>query len=726
MPFVSVNTRRRTLVMLIICMLAVAVLIARLVYIQRIKADYYSQRAYTQQTRSKQVEAKRGTIYDTTGERILAQSISTNVINAVPNNIPQEKRDEVATKLAEILEDNKDEILAKLNKNVASIVIASKVNQEKSSKVLKYISESKIDGISVDEEMTRVYPYGTMLSHVIGFVGKDSQGLAGVEAYYDEELAGIPGKIVASFDVGGRATPYTQEQYIAAEDGKDIVLTIDSSIQSIAEKYLAKTIVENIAEYGSIVIMRPQTGEVLAMANYPTFDPNDPFTPNTQELKDAWESMSAQDKSAALNQMWRNKAISDTQEPGSTFKLITSVAALEENIVNLDDQFFYCQGYVQVGKWEIKCWRHYNPHGAESLREGIMNSCNPVFMQVSSKMGIPAFVKYIKAFNLDSRTGIDLPGEATGIMHDSNNMTDVDLATSSFGQTIQITTLQTAVNYCAVANGGYLVQPYIVREIKSGEGNYDEQIESKVLKQIMSESTASSLMSALVDTVNYGTAKSGKISDYQIAGKTATGENGRGDNMKYLAGYVGIAPASNPEIVVMMNVFDPKGPLGNGGSTVCGPVVGSIIDEVLKYMDVQTDYTVEQAQKNVIVIPNVVGMTFAQARDTLGASGFSISPSADFADDTVITNQVPKSGAALEAGSIVAVYKEGDEVQKVEVPDVRSYGYIDAKDIFNAAGLNVRIEGTGYVLTQDVTPFEQIDKGSIVTLKCVDDINELP
>ena len=472
--------------------------------------------------------------------------------------------------------------------------------------------------------------------------------------------------------------------------------------------------------------MRPQTGEVLAMANYPTFDPNDPFTPNTQELKDAWESMSAQDKSAALNQMWRNKAISDTQEPGSTFKLITSVAALEENIVNLDDQVFYCQGYVQVGKWEIKCWRHYNPHGAESLREGIMNSCNPVFMQVSSKMGIPAFVKYIKAFNLDSRTGIDLPGEATGIMHDSNNMTDVDLATSSFGQTIQITTLQTAVNYCAVANGGYLVQPYIVREIKSGEGNYDEQIESKVLKQIMSESTASSLMSALVDTVNYGTAKSGKISDYQIAGKTATGENGRGDNMKYLAGYVGIAPASNPEIVVMMNVFDPKGPLGNGGSTVCGPVVGSIIDEVLKYMDVQTDYTVEQAQKNVIVIPNVVGMTFAQARDTLGASGFSISPSADFADDTVITNQVPKSGAALEAGSIVAVYKEGDEVQKVEVPDVRSYGYIDAKDIFNAAGLNVRIEGTGYVLTQDVTPFEQIDKGSIVTLKCVDDINELP
>lgn len=726
MPFVSVNTKKRTLFMLGVCVACIIILIIRLVYVQIIKADYYSQRAYTQQTRSKEVEAKRGTIYDTTGERILAQSISTNVVNAVPNNIPKEKRDEVATKLAEILEDNKEEILNKLNMNTASVTIASKINQDKATKILKYINESKLDGLTVDEEMTRVYPYGTMLSHVLGFVGKDSQGLAGIEAYYDEELAGTPGKIVASFDVGGRATPFTQEQYIAAEDGKDVVLTIDSTIQSIAEKYLAKTVDENIAEYGSIVIMRPQTGEVLAMANYPTFDPNDPFTPNTQELKDAWADMSASDRSNALNQMWRNKAISDTQEPGSTFKLITSVAALEANIVNIDDQVFYCEGSVKVGTWDIKCWRYYNPHGAESLREGIMNSCNPVFMQVSSRMGIPAFVKYIKAFNLDSRTGIDLPGEATGIMHDSNNMSDVDLATSSFGQTIQITTVQSAVNYCAVANGGYLVQPYIVREIKSGEGNYDKQIESKVLKQIMSESTASDIMSALVDTVNYGTAKSGKISNYQIAGKTATGENGRGDNMKYLAGYVGIAPASNPEIVVMMNVFDPKGPLGNGGSTVCGPVVGSIVDEVLKYMDVQTDYPVSQSEKNVIVIPNVTGMTLAQARDTLNASGFNVSPTEGFADDTIITNQVPKSGAALEAGAIIAVYKDGDETEKVEVPDVRNYGYIDAKNTFNAAGLNVRIEGTGYVLTQDVTPYEWIDKGSIVTIKCVDDINELP
>lgn len=726
MPYVSINTKKRVLVMLILCIVGMVVLFGRLVYIQIVKSEYYSQKAYTQQTRSKSVEAKRGTIYDTTGEKILAQSISTNIVTAVPSSVNKDKKEEIAQNLADILQSDKDEILKKLNKKTSSVTIATKVDQEKSKAILEYINNNDITGISVDEDMLRVYPYGTLLSHVLGFVGTDNQGLAGVEAYYDSELSGNPGKIVASFDGGGRETPFTQEQYIAAENGKDIILTIDATIQSIVEKYLSKAVEENIAEYGSIVIMRPSTGEVLAMANYPTFDPNDPFTPNTQELKDKWDDMTVTQRSEELNKMWRNKAISDTQEPGSTFKLITSVAALEENVVNIDDKTFYCAGYVKVGTWDIKCWRYYNPHGSESLREGIMNSCNPVFMQVSQRMGIAAFMKYIRAFNLDSKTGIDLPGEATGIMHDEKSMSDVDLATSSFGQTIQITSIQTAVNYCAVANGGYLVQPYIVREIKSGSGNYDEQIESKVLKQIMSETTASEIMSALVDTVNYGTAKSAKISDYQIAGKTATGENGRGDNTKYLAGFVGIGPASNPEIVVVMNLYDPKGPSGHGGATLCGPVVGSIIDEVLKYLDVQTDYTVSETENNEVVIPNITGKTYAEAKQIAKDSGFTLNLSSEFSDDTIISKQVPKSGASLVAGSSIMVYKDGDEVQKAEIPDVRNRTAAEATNYFRGVGLNVRVEGTGYVLTQDVTPYEQIEKGSIVTIKCVDDLSELP
>lgn len=726
MSYVSVNSQKRVLIMMIACISVAALLLVRLLYIQIIKTDYYSQKAYAQQTRSKSVEPKRGTIYDTTGERVLAQSISTNIVTAVPNSVSKDNKEEIATNVAQILGKDKDEILKKLQQNVSSVTLATKVDQEISQKLLEYLDENDISGISVDEDMSRVYPYGTLLSHVLGFVGTDNQGLAGVEAYYESDLAGTPGKIVASFDGSGRETPFTQEQYIAAEDGKDIVLTIDATIQSIVEKYLSKAVEENIAEYGSIVIMRPSTGEVLAMANYPTFDPNDPFTPNTDELKSQWDVMDSKQKSEALNQMWRNKAISDTQEPGSTFKLITATAALEENIVNIDDKVFYCAGQMNVGTWTIKCWRYYNPHGSESLREGIMNSCNPVFMQVSQKMGIPAFMEYIRAFNLNSKTGIDLPGEATGIMHDESTMTDVDLATSSFGQTIQITTLQTAVNYCAVANGGYLVEPYVVKEIKSNSGNYDEQIESKVLKQIMSEQTASQLMSALVDTVNFGTAKSGKISDYQVAGKTATGENGRGDNTKYLAGFVGIGPASNPEIVVVMNLYDPKGPSGHGGAAICGPVVGSIIDEVLKYMDIQTDYTIEETENNEIVVPNVVGKTYGEAQQILAESGFTLNTASEFASDTVITNQVPKSGASLVSGSSIMVYKDGEESKKVNVPDVRNMSTTEATAAFKNAGLNVRIEGKGYVLTQDVTPQEEIEMGSIVTIKCVDDLSELP
>ncbi len=711
---------------MISCIVVLCLLLLRLGYIQVVKAEYYSQRAYNQQTRSKSVESKRGTIYDTTGERILAQSISTNIVTAVPNSVPKEKKEEIANTFSQILGKDKDTILQNLQKNVSSVTIATKVDEEKAKELLKYINENEITGISVDEDMLRIYPYGTLLAHVLGFVGTDNQGLNGIEAYYDKDLSGTPGKIVASFDGSGRETPFTQEQYIAAENGKDIVLTVDATIQSIIEKYLSKAVEENIAEYGSIVIMRPSTGEVLAMANYPTFDPNDPFTPNTEELKANWDSMDSAAKSDALNMMWRNKAISDTQEPGSTFKLITATAALEENIVNIDDKTFYCSGSMDIGKWNIKCWRYYNPHGSESLREGIMNSCNPVFMQVSQRMGISTFMKYIRAFNLDSKTGIDLPGETGGIMHDESTMTDVDLATSSFGQTIQITSLQTAVNYCAVANGGYLVEPYIVREIKSGAGNYDEQIESKVLKQIMSEQTASDIMNALVDTVNIGTGKSAKISDYQIAGKTATGENGRGDNTKYLAGFVGIAPANNPEVVVVMNLYNPVGPSGHGGATICGPVVGSIIDEVLKYMDVQTDYTIKESESNEIVIPNIVGKTFQEAQQIASESGFNLITSSEFGNDTIITNQVPKNGASLVSGSSIMVYKAEDQVQKVQVPDVRNMNTEQATYAFRVAGLNVRIEGTGFVLTQDVTPYEEIEKGSIVTIKCVDDLSELP
>ena len=726
MAYMSLKNQKRIMIMLLFCIAGVVILFGRLVYIQIVRYDHYSQMAYDQQTREREVEAKRGTIYDTTGNKILAQSVSVNIITAVPNSIEKERKDEIATELSKILELNKDDVLAKLLKSMASVTIASKVDDEKAQKILKYITDNKVSGIRVDEDTQRIYPYNELLSHVLGFVGTDNQGLNGLEAYYDDELSGIPGKIVGSTDGRGRETPFTNEQYISPENGKDLVLTVDATIQSIVEKYLGKAVKENVAQYGTAVVIRPTTGEVLAMATMPTYNANDPFTINNEEIKAKWDTLTSKERSEELEKMWRNKCISDTAEPGSTFKVVTAAAALEENVSELDKAGeFSCAGTMKIGGWTIRCWRHYNPHGAESLRQGIMNSCNPVFMQVSQRIGIEKYCEYLKAFNLYSTTGIDLPGEAAGYMHNPKTMTAIDLATTSFGQTIQVSTLQTAINYCAIANGGYLVQQYVVKEIKDSDGNYDKKVTSKVLKQIMSKTTADSLLSALESTATEGTAKSGAVRGYRVAGKTATGENGRGANLKYLAGYAGIAPVSSPELVVVVNIFDAKGPSGHGGGTVSGPVVGSILDETLRYLNIETDYTSEENAIKEKLVPELAGKTVSEARALLEEQGFTISSDVKLNDTDVINDQIPKSGASLMDGSTVRVYTTTDEKQTVAVPDVRGKTAEVARKMLKNAGLNIRIIGSGYVLTQDPSPAAIIEKGSIVTVKCVD-TTELP
>lgn len=721
MSYMALKNQKRIIKILVICGILALILLARLIYIQVIKSKHYEEKAYEQQTRQRSVAAKRGTIYDATGEKVLAQSISVNIVSAVPNSIDKDKKDEIAGKVSQILEINKDDVLAKLNKNSSSETIASKVDEDKATKLLDYISSENISGIRVDEDTKRIYPYSTLLAHVLGFVGTDNVGLDGIEAYYNDQLAGIPGKIVGSTDGKGRETPFTNEQYVAPTDGKDVVLTVDATIQSIVEKYLSKAIKENLAEYGMAVVMRPSTGEVLAMASYPTYDPNDPFTPNTDELKNKWDSLSKKEKTDELSKMWRNRVISDTQEPGSTFKIVTSTAALEENVTQMDKAGdFNCSGSMQVGTWTIKCWRYPRTHGSESLRQGIMNSCNPVFMQLSQRIGIEHFCKYLEAFNLASKTGVDLPGEASGIMHNKSTMSAVDLATTSFGQTIQITTLQTAVNYCAIANGGYLVVPYVVKEIKSGSGNYDQKTESKVEKQIMSKQTSDLILSALEDTVKSGTAKSGAVKGYRVAGKTATGEEGRGNEKVYMAGYASIAPVENPELVVVMNIYDPKSEAGHGGAAICAPVVGSILDECLRYLDINPDYTLEKNDIQEILIPDLTSKTVSEAKKILSEKGFNIASDNNLNDNDIIKEQIPKAGASLMESSSVRVYTNDNTKQTIDVPDVRGKTQEVAIAKFKAAGLNVRVIGNGYVLTQDPTPGTVVEKGSIITIKCVD------
>ncbi|MDF2865449.1 MAG: peptidoglycan glycosyltransferase [Clostridia bacterium] len=719
MAYVAVKNKKRIVIILIVCLVITVLLFAKLVYIQVIKSKHYQEKAYEQQTRERIVAAKRGTIYDATGQKIFAQSISTSKITIIPNSV--NKKEEVGSKLAEILEISIDDVMAKLNKNSSQETIYSKLDNEKSAQILKYISDNDIDGIKIDEDTKRVYPYSELLAHTLGFVGTDNQGLAGIEATYEEELKGISGKIVGSTDGKGNETPFTNEQYVDPIDGKDLILTIDATIQSITEKHLKKALKENIGAYATAVVIRPSTGEVLAMATAPTFDLNDPFSPNTDELKQKWDSLTKEEKSNELNAMWRNKVISDTAEPGSSFKVVTVAAAIEEGVADMDTPgAFFCNGSMKVDSWTIKCWRYPRSHGSESLRQGVMNSCNPVFMQVSAKLGINTYVKYLDAFNLYSKTGIDLPGEATGIMHDKDKMTTVDLATTSFGQTIQITTLQTAVNYSAIANGGYLIKPFVVKEVRSKDGDFIKKTESQKIKQIVSKATADITLSALEDTVKYGTAKAAQIRGYRVAGKTATAEIGRGSNSTYMAGFAGIAPVNNPELVVVVNIMDPKGPLGHQGSTLCAPVVGSILDESLRYLDVKPEYTIEDNNIQEKVVPDLKNKTYEEASKILTENGFKIASDNKLNATDVVIDQIPKIGASLMEGSTVRVYTNNDAKQTVSVPDLRNKSTETAKKVLQNVGLNIRIVGNGYVLTQEPSSETVIEKGSIVTIKCVD------
>ncbi|MEG1008659.1 MAG: penicillin-binding transpeptidase domain-containing protein [Clostridia bacterium] len=719
MAYITVKNNKRIAIMLVVCSILIIVLILRLIYIQVIRSDHYSSKAYEQQTRERLITPKRGTIYDRSYEKVLTKSISTSKITIIPASV--KNKEEVGKKLSEILELNIDEVMSKLNKKSSQETIYTKLDADKTSKVLKYISENDVEGIKVDEDTKRIYPYSEMLSHTLGFVGTDNQGLSGIEAMYEKELKGVPGKIVGSIDGKGRETPFTNEQYIAPKDGSNLILTIDATIQAITEKYLKKAFSENLAKEAYAVVMKPSTGEVLAIANYPTFDLNTPFTPNTDELKQKWETLSSKQRSDELQHMWRNKVISDSYEPGSTFKIVTAMAALEENITEIDTpNVFNCTGSMKVSDWVIKCWRFPRSHGLESLRQGLMNSCNTSMMQAASKVGIENYYKYLDALNLPRKTGIDLPGETNGIIHQKDKMTTLDLATTSFGQTIQITTLQTAVNYCSVANGGYLIEPFVVKEIKSKDSSFQKKTDAKVIKQIVSKSTASDILSALEDTVKTGTGKAAQVRGYRVAGKTATAEIGRGTGATYMAGFAGIAPVNNPELVVVINILDPKGPSGHQGSTLCAPVVGSIIDETLRYLDIKPEYDIAENNIKEKIVPSILNITVEEATKILSNNGFKLESDDTLKSTDIIKSQIPEAGASLMENSIVRGYINNNPKQTVPVPDIRNKSSDYSKKTLNKLGLNVRILGNGYVLTQDPSPGSVIEKGSIVTIKCVD------
>ena len=560
------NTKTRIRIMLFIVIIIFIILLIRLFWIQVIQGKRLKQMAQEQQNLDREISAKRGIIYDRNGE-ILAMSASSEMITINPNNIPKEKKELVARKISEVLEIDYEKILKKVNRNSSIEIIGKKIEKEKSNTIRQWMIENDVDqGINIDEDTKRYYPYSKLASQIIGFCGSDNQGLNGIEAKYDEILKGKKGSISKTTDAKGKNIGDTEEKYTDAIEGNSIELTIDKNIEQIVEKYLEEACIDNkCTDGGNIIIMNPQNGDILAMATYPNFNLNEPFKINNSELESVWDTLSAEEKNNSLQAMWRNKAIADTYEPGSTFKLVTASASLEEKITDTDKSGeFCCTGGIEVAGVRIKCWRYYRPHGPESLREALMNSCNPVFIGLGQRMGVETYYSYLEKFGFLQKTGIDIPGEAGSIFLAKEKVGPVELATISFGQRFEVTPIQMVTMLSTIANKGKYVKPRLVKTIIKSDTEEREEIEPEYKNQVISEETAEKVLNMMESVVSEGTGKNAKVEGYRIGGKTGTSEDGVNTG-KYVTSFIGVAPIENPQMVMLVTLYNPTGEGGHQG-----------------------------------------------------------------------------------------------------------------------------------------------------------------
>ena len=556
----KLTSKKKMRHILFICFLVVIGLIIRLAIIQLLQGEELRTMAYEQQTLERKINPKRGTIFDSTKKRKLAVSSTVETVTINPGNIAKEDKEKVAKKISELFELDYEKVLKKVTKRSSIETIAKKVEKEKADNLRVWMEQNNIStGINIDEDTKRYYPYSNFASQIIGFCGSDNQGLDGIEAKYDEELKGKQGSIKRHSDAKGAEIGEEGESYISAEDGNDLVLTIDFTIQSIVEKYLEEACIDNkCTDGGNIVVMNPQNGDILAMATYPSYNLNEPYVAYTDELKQNWDNMEQSEKTKMLQAVWRNKAIADTYEPGSVFKIITSSAAIEEGVVtDIDKQGeFACTGSIEVAGVRIKCWRYYRPHGAESLRQALMNSCNPVFIGLGQKLGVHTYYSYLNKFRLLNKTNIDLPGEANSIFLKEEKAGPVELATISFGQRFEITPIQLVTAVSSVANGGKSIGPRVVKSIINSETKEEIEMPIKENGFVISKETSEKVLSMMESVVSEGTGKNAKVKGYRIGGKTGTSEDGVNTN-KYVTSFCGVAPIENPQVVVLITLYNP-------------------------------------------------------------------------------------------------------------------------------------------------------------------------
>lgn len=670
----------------------VMVLVGRLGWIQFVRGGEYKRLAAEQQTRDSIVSAKRGSIYDR-NMKVLAQSATAERVTINPQEIDKHKNAEaVVETLVKILRVDEKDLREKIKRtDRQSVVIKKQVEKSVADRIRK----KNIAGIHFEEDSKRYYPYGSLAAQVIGFTGADSQGLEGLENVLDEQLRGIDGRIVAAKDVSNNEMPYKYENYIPAQDGKGVVLTIDETIQRYTEKHLQQAYEENLlGNGGAAIVMDPNTGEILAMAVVPTYDLNEPRVITDQLLLDQLEDMELEgeeyDKaySAAITKMWRNKAVVDSYEPGSTFKTIVAASALENGVAS-EHESFVCTGVRHVANRDIHCWKTEG-HGEETFTQGVMNSCNPVFMELASRLGATKFENCFRAFGLTEKTGFTIPGESSGTFH--NSLGVVDLATSSFGQTFTITPLQLISAVSAVINGGNLMKPRIIKAYTDNNGKIIENFEPELVRNVISHDTSVKMRGILEQVVSEGTGKGAYVNGFRIGGKTGTSEKLPRGNGKYIASFVGFAPADNPEIICLLLLDEPRAG-ATGGGAIAAPAVGKIMEDVLPYLGHKPQYTEENAQAISITVPNIKGKTVAEATEKLQSLGLviSIKGSGD-----KVTTQIPEAGTKLHKDSVVLAYtQEGEKGGTAIVPNVVGMNMENAQTAFKNAGLVMKIEASG-------------------------------
>lgn len=679
------------------------------------------------------ISAERGTIYDS-NMKVLAKSASAWLIYVNPSKVKDDEQKELVVRgLCEILGAKEEDVRKKLEKTETNYQkIAGEVETDVKDALKAYISEHKDAKLStvigIDPDTKRYYPYSTFASTIIGFTDSDDKGVGGIEMQYDDTLTGVAGRVITAKNArqGSMSSDYATTY--DAKPGESLVLTIDEVIQYYLEQSLAQAMVDTGAKYAYGIIMDVDTGAVLGMSSKPDFDLNNPRSISNQTLADTIaalldEKQRAQETSNALFAQWRNRSISDTYEPGSVFKTVVAAGALEEGVVDLNTTFT-CTGGIQVANNYQKCWKH-GGHGHEDLTQGLMNSCNPFFITIGQKLGKDNFYKYFDAFGFTEKTGIDLPAEAKPVAgktyHALEKMGISELSSSSFGQTFQVSPIQmiTAIN--TIANGGKLMQPYVVAAHLDADGNTVQKTEPVMKRQVVSEKTAATVAGMMEQVVSVGTGKNAYVAGYHVAGKTGTSEK-IGIEGAYIASFAGFAPYNNPQVSILIAIDEPVGE--HGGGKVAAPIAGLLLEKIMTYLNIEPQYEDSEISNISSVAPSLVGRTVGEAKNETSKFTLRVVGSGD-----KVVSQTPAAGQQMRNGGVIVVYTDGEIPKETAVvPNLCNLSIAEANRIAVSAGFNIRVAGntnSGEVLSykQSLEAGSEAEKGSVITVYFKSNVN---